>query len=309
LAGGLLHESAARLLPAAFRSSKSYSVFVQQALDMAVHDFGGVATAETEAATAAAEEEAFLARKAVGGLLDIAGVATLHLSPMTVLAVFSDMAYGSGHYLQQLSAELKKQGVIDQQSAVDNVADLLTALRTASDQATDTLDRPPINLEGFRETVNQTRRSLEEIDPSRLIPEAEITRLWSEMESTAREADVGILDVSTTMTLFTLNRMSLATRGAFSSITVAGNLFEQHVLAHYVDALQEIHTTGFYRTLQTASAPYLTAVWSNFSDDRDTWTEDFLSGRLWDRTLQTLRGWWSRPTEETPSAERDEPAS
>jgi len=226
-----------------------------------------------------------------------------------VPAIFSDMAYGTGHYLQQLSAELKQQGVIDQRSAVDNVTDLLTALRTASDQATDTLDRPPINLEGFRETVNQTRRSLQGIDPSQLVPQAEITRLWSEMESTAREADVGLLDVSATMTLFTLNRMSLATRGALSSITVAGNLFEQHIVDHYVEALQEIHTVGFYRTLQTASAPYLTAVWSNYADDRETWTEDFLSGRLLDRTLQTLRGWWNRPAETPSPAEGDDPPS
>ena len=42
MVGGLVHESAARLIPTAFRSSRSYSTFVQQALDMMVHDVGGV---------------------------------------------------------------------------------------------------------------------------------------------------------------------------------------------------------------------------------------------------------------------------
>lgn len=293
LAGGLIHESAARLLPAAFRSSKSYTIFVQQALDMAVHDFGGVTSDEANAAEAPQTEEAILARKAVGGMLDIAGVATLHLSPMTVLAIFSDIAYGSGHYLKQLSAELKAQGVIDEQSAVDNVAGLLAALQKASDQATDTLDRPPINIAGLKQTIEQTRESVRGIDPSQLIPQSEITRLWSEMESAATKADVSLLDVSATMTLFAMNRLSLATRGALSTITVAGNLLDQHIFNHYADALTEIRTVGLYQTLRGASEPYLEAVWSNFGGDRATWTEDLLSGRLVDKTLNVVRGWWS----------------
>lgn len=296
LAGGLVHESAARLLPAAFRSSKSYTVFVQQALDMAVHDFGGVANDQADGAEEPQTDEAFLARKAVGGLLDVAGVATLHLSPMTVLAIFSDVAYGSGHYLQQLSAELKAQGVIDEQSAVDNVAGLLAALQKATDQATDTLDRPPINVEGLRQTIQQTRDAIRDIDPSSVIPQSEITRLWSEMEAAATQSNVSILDVSATMTLFALNRVSLATRGALSTITVAGNLLDQHILTHYTDALIEIRTVGLYQTLRGASAPYLEAVWSNFAGDRTTWTEDLLSGRLVDKTLNVVRGWWSTKT-------------
>ena len=49
---------------------------VQQALDMMVHDVGGV-QGEAEETN---EEEAKLAQKAVGGLLDVAGTATLHVS-------------------------------------------------------------------------------------------------------------------------------------------------------------------------------------------------------------------------------------
>ena len=41
--GGLVNETAGWLIPAAFRSSKTYGAFVQQALDMMIHDVGGVA--------------------------------------------------------------------------------------------------------------------------------------------------------------------------------------------------------------------------------------------------------------------------
>lgn len=303
MAGGIVHETAARLIPVAFRSSKSYAVFVQQALDMAVHDFGGVAARASGAddlAMSDASDEALLARKAVGGLLDVAGMATLHLSPMTVLAIFSDLAYGSGHYLRQLSAELKQQGVIEQGSSIDNVSDLLQALQQTSQQATDALDRPPINIEGLRQTIQQTRQALAGVDPAKLIPQSEIGRIWSEMESAAQQSDVGLLDVSATMTLFAMNRLTLVSRGALSSVTVAGNLLDQHIIGHYSDALVDIQTRGIYATLSEASAPYLDAVWENFSAQRTTWTEDLLTGRMIDRTWQSVRGWWTGPLRGKP---------
>ncbi len=300
VAGGLLHETAARLIPTAFRSSRSYALFVQQSLDMAVHDFGGVVTA-TPVNVEGTIEETQLARKAIGGMLDIASMSTLHLSPLTVLAAFSDIAYGSSFYLKQLSVELKKQGVIDPESSIDHVSDLLDALQKTGEQATGVLDQPPINIEGLRETIQHTRDSIADIDPTDVLPQSEIARMWSEMETAATAADVGLLDVSATMTMFAMNRLTLVSKGALSSVTVASNLLDQHVLSHYTDALREIREAGLYSTLSTASSPYLEAVWNNFDGERVTWTEDFLSGRMVERTLGSFRSWWAGETPAEPS--------
>ncbi|MCG8653176.1 MAG: hypothetical protein MI861_25270, partial [Pirellulales bacterium] len=227
--GGLVNESAARLIPAAFRSSRSYTVFVQQALDMMIHDVGGVKNPNA----AEADEETQLAQKAIGGLLDVAGAATLHLSPMTVLAVFNDLAYGSGHYLKKLSEELKKEGIIDSQSSIDHVADLITALQQTSGKAADTVDAPPISLEGINTTIADLRKEINQVDPRKLIPQAEVERMWNEMEEAAQKADVGLWDVSATMTMFAMNRVSLTTRGALSTVNVAGSLFDEHIIQHY----------------------------------------------------------------------------
>lgn len=305
VAGGLLSETASRLIPTAFRSSRSYSLFIQQSLDMAVHDVGGVGAAgsqraaEADAARQAAQQEAdfdqnMLARKAVGGMLDIASMSTLHLSPLTVLAALSDVAYGSSYFLRQLGDELKRQGVIDQASSIDHVSDLLDALQDAGGQASETLDQPPINLQGLRDTIDQTRQAVGKIDPVRLIPQAEIERMWGEMEAAAEEANVSLLDVGGTMTMFAMNRLTLATRGALSTVSVAGNLIDQHVLSHYGDAITEIRREGLYTTLSTVSTPYLEAVWRNFDNDTVTWTEDFLSGRLLTRTFDSVRSWWAK---------------
>ncbi|MEM9587453.1 MAG: hypothetical protein AAGA03_09230 [Planctomycetota bacterium] len=300
IVGGLVNESAARLIPASFRSSRSYSTFVQQALDMMVHDIGGVhrsdalpESGDEQASQAAMSQETLLARKTVGGLLDVAGAATLHLSPMTVLAVFNDLAYGSSHYLKLLSEELKREGIIDQESSIDRVSDLVDALGKTSGTAAEAFDTPPISLEGLNSTISQLTSELATVDPRNLIPQSEITRMWQEMEGAATKADVGLWDISTTMTMFAMNRITLTSRGALSTINVAGNLFDQHIVQHYSDALTEIGTNGLYETLSVASAPYFEAVWHNFDDGRETWTEDLINGKLIGQAWTSVRGWWS----------------
>jgi hypothetical protein len=293
IVGGFVNETAARLIPTAFRSSRSYSVFIQQALDMMVHDVGGVKNPNQDESAA---QESKLAQKAVGGLLDVAGAATLHLSPMTVLAVFNDIAYGSGHYLKQLSEELKREGIIDSESSIDHASDLVDALRLTSSKAADAIDTPPISLDGLTETISQLREEIGKVDPTKLIPQSEVQRLWGEMEQAATQADVGLWDVSTTMTMFAMNRISLTTRGALSTITVAGNLFDEHIINHYSDALDEIGEHGLYATLSDASTPYLEAVWENFDEGRETWTEDLVTGRMFGKAWESVRGWWQGDT-------------
>jgi hypothetical protein len=300
IAGGLVNETSARLIPAAFRSSRTYTVFVQQALDMMIHDVGGVKNAKQDDAS---EEEVQLAQKAVGGLLDLAGAATLHVSPLTVLAVFNDLAYGSGYYLNQLSEELKREGIIGSESSIDHVSDLIEALRAASSKAADTVDKPPISIDGLTDTITQLRDEIGKVDPSKLIPQTEVQRIWGEMEQAATKADVGLWDVSTTMTMFALNRISLTSRGALTTINVAGNLLDEHIFSHYSEALDEIGEKGLYSTLSDVSAPYTEAAWKNYDDDRDTWTEELVTGRMFSKAWQGVRGWWQGDDKESQSQE------
>ncbi|TWT50478.1 hypothetical protein Pla22_32210 [Rubripirellula amarantea] len=317
IVGGIVGESAARLIPAAFRSSKSYDVFIQQALDVMIHDVGGVAkpgvaksgdgsnghstsTPEqtTDATKADAAQESQLARKAIGSLLDVAGGATLHLSPMTVLAVFNDVAYGSSVYLNKLTAELKREGVIDESSTIHHAADLIEAMRSSSTRASGALEAPPISIDAMQQTIAEIRQEVAKVDPRTLLPQGEIERMWLEMESAATASDASLWDVSATMTMFAMNRVTLTTRGALSSVRVAGNLLDEHLVQHYFDALSEIREQGLYETLSNASAPYVEAVWQNFEAERETWTVEILTGRVFGKAWSQVREWWSSDGEE-----------
>ena len=288
--GGLVHETSGWLLPAAFRSSKTYSAFVQQALDMMIHDVGGV----HNAVAGPNAEEAALAQKAVGGLLDLAGTATLHLSPITVLAVFGDVAYGSSHYLKRLSEEMKREGIIDESSSIDHVSDLVDALEKTGARASVTANAPPLSVDAMTESIKQITGELKNVDPRKLIPQGELERMWTEMEDAAGKANVGIWDVSTAMTMFAIDRLSLSTRGALSTVRVAGSLLDEHFLSHYSDALVSISERGFYETLSESSEPYLEAAWHNFDSSRETWTEELITGRMPKRFWDQFAGWFRR---------------
>jgi hypothetical protein len=174
------------------------------------------------------------------------------------------------------------------------------ALQLTSNRAADAVDTPPISLDGLTETIAELREEINKVDPRNLIPQAEVQRLWGEMEQAARKEDVGLWDVSTTMTMYALNRVSLTTRGALSTVTVAGSLFDEHIIGHYGEALDEISKQGLYETLSVVSTPYVEAVWENFEDDRETWTEELVTGRLIGKAWESVRGWWQGDEDPQP---------
>ncbi len=289
VAGGALRESAALLVPQAFQDSKTYSILVAETLKFLTEDVGGVksdAEDETEPAV-----DDYVARKAVGNFVEMAGLATLHVSPMMLLAVVSDVAYGSQTYLNELTEELKREGVIDEDSTIDRASDLLSAVSNASGVAASAFNTPPISIDGLREMIEQTTSAVSEIDPKQILPQAEVERMWGDMQAIASKEEVSVFEVSSAMALHSLDRVASVGRGALSSTRAAGRLFDRHVIDHYRTALTDIEQKGYYATLAETSQPYIDAVWTNFSTDKTTITEDLLSGKLVGQASKAVGRW------------------
>lgn len=297
MVGGVVNESATLLVPQAFRDSTTYRKFVQQMMDMVNQDVGGVQRKPTEAGgegtpPESAQTENYVAKKTVGTFLDLAGMATLHLSPITLLAITSDLAYGSTTYLKALAVELKKEGVIAEDSSINNTAELLEAVANASSQTTDSLDTPPLSVDGLRETIEQTRNRLAEIDPTQLLPQSEIKRLWDDMQGLARKEHVNLFEISSAMTMYSLNQVSTVTKGALTTVRVTGNLLDQHIFDHYWQAAVKIGQAGVYCVAAESGRPYVDALWYNFSSDRPTLTEDLVSGKMIGKVWQGMSAWF-----------------
>lgn len=288
--GGVIRETAGLMVPQAFQDSRSYRMFITQMLDFVAQDVGGVRHPANEAS---APIENFVAKKAVSNFVELAGMATLHVSPLTLLAVLSDVAYGSKTFLQELSDELQRQGLVDSQSTIHNTADLLDAISRASGQTASAFDMPPLDIAGLRETVEKTRVALGEIDPTKIIPQEEIARIWKDMRDLAEQQHVDLFQIASAMTMYTLKGMGTGVQGALTTVRISHLLMDRHILGHYRTALQEIRQQGVYAVVKTASQPYLEAVWYNFQSTRPTITDDLVSGRLAGKAWEGLRGWFS----------------
>ena len=83
LVGGVLRESASLLVPRSFQNSRTYGVMVRQMLDFLVHDVGGVEQQQGTASSTAGVDN-YVARKTVGNFVDMASLATLHISPLVI---------------------------------------------------------------------------------------------------------------------------------------------------------------------------------------------------------------------------------
>lgn len=287
LVGGTLRESAAVVLPDALRNARTYQIFIGQMLDFVAEDVGRIGVPHA----AKDRPDDYLARKTVGNFVDLTSLATLHLSPMLLLAVVSDVAYGSKTYLHELAEELQKRGVISDASAIQRIDDLLEQVADASNQAATTLDQPPLSAEGLKETVLQTRETLARIDVAKVLPERELAAIWNDMQAAARKQGVSAFNVSGLMALGSLRNVAKIGNGALSTAQVAGTLLNRHVLSHYRAVLGDINEAGFYPTLSATSRPYLQAAWGNFSSQRLTLTESFLSQGGAQRTWRKAKRW------------------
>jgi len=281
MAAGAAKETAALLIPQSFQSAKTYELVVTNSLSFLTENIGGVA-AKPGAETAGDD---FMARKAVGNFVDLAGMATLHVSPVWLLAIVSDVAYGSSSYVRELADELQSQGLIDDSSSIHHVDDVLDAIQSSSGNAASLFDTPPLSVDQLRETLNKTRESITAVDYTGVLPEAELRNYWNEMREISDKHGVSLLGVSGALAMNTLGKLETAARGTLTGVRVVGGLFNRHVIGHYMTSLKTVRSKGLFDTVRETSGPYVSAVWNNFADDKPTWTEDVISGKL------AIRGW------------------
>ena len=285
LVGGTLRESAALLLPATVRDARTYRAFIGQMLDFMAEDMGGV---ERSPKAGQDRVDGFVARKTVGNFVELTSLATIHMSPLLILALVADVAYGSQAYLREFADELEERGVIEDGSAIQRTDDLLEALAGASDQMAQTFDTPPLSIDGLRETIQQTRASLQQVDIATVLPEVELANLWQGIRDTASREGISALDVSGLIALSSIERVGRLRDGVLSSVRVAGTLLDRHVIDHYREVLADVDERGFYASFRAAGRPYAEAAWRNFKTDQRTLTENFIEGGGLKRMAQSL---------------------
>jgi hypothetical protein len=296
LSAGAARELAGLLVPQAFKDSASYKLAIDNSLGFLTETIGGVPNRAAPAEAASAEAGEQMARKAVGNFIDLAGLATLHVSPMWMLAVVSDVAYGTGTFTRELALELQAQGVIDDAATIHHVDDILAAVQRTCGTAAGTFDRPPLSIDELKRTIDDARRDLSEADVRRLIPETELRRYWAEMQAVATAEHVTLLGVSAAITMQAFGKAKAAGQSTLIGARVAGGILNRNVVTHYREALTRIGEQGLFASVRESYGPYVTAVWGNFSREKSSWTEQVLDPGNASRLVGRVTGMWRRET-------------
>lgn len=322
-AGGVLRESARVAVPDSMKGSKLYTLAVEKMLGTLVEDVGGLKAAagpggapgtdrivspespvcaESEppppgsgatssAAPSVPPDESRPLRMAVANVVDLAGMSTLHLSPLWIFAIVSDVALGAKTYLRALVGELKTQGVLDESRAIETVDDLLESIQGASGRLADKLEAPPLTVEELRRSVEEVRSGAKSVDLLKLYPASEIDRVWSEIEAIATKEGCSIFEVASAMGMMALGRVSRVGRGVYGSVKVGFDLLDDNVFEHYARSLARLREKGYYETVAETFEPYLRGLKALFEARGDSYTEELLTGRSFRRLWAALKRW------------------
>ena len=230
----------------------------------------------------------------MGNFVDLAGMATLHLSPIWVFAVVSDVAYGSKTYLRELAVELQERGLIKDSATIHRVDDLLAAIQVTTAETASLISTPPLSVEQLKLSIEATRSAIAAADNVQFRPRRKCTHIGTRCAPFPKKEGVSLLGVSGVLTMHMLAKVEIVAQGALVGVEVAGGLLNRSILAHYVDGLHTIHEQGFYHLVRSSATPYTRAVWRNFAAQNETWTTKIVTGRLFAKLWKSRALPWTR---------------
>lgn len=249
--GGAVHETAELVLPRFARRSRLYEATAKNLLRIAIELVGSVERPLEEHAPDADE---LAKRKAAGNALELGSIAAFGFSPLWLLAAAADVAHGSRVYLETLTAELQRAGVLREGAEIETVDDLLGALEGASGTTARLVDIPPLELSQLRRTLGELRASAGELPRP-----AELAALYQGLRRTAARERRPLLDVSAGMGL------------AF--LTSARRVGRDHLVVPYGEDWEPLRREGFAGYARRIAGPYAAALAGHFDPERTSWTE------------------------------------
>ena len=249
--GGAVHEAAELVLPRFARRSRLYEATAKNLLRIAIELVGSVERPLEQHAPAADE---LAKRKAAGNALELGSIAAFGFSPLWLLAAAADVAHGSRVYLEALTAELRRAGVLREGAEIETVDDLLGALEGASGTTARLVDIPPLELSQLRRSLGELRASAGELPR----PD-ELAALYRGLRRTAARERRPLLEVSAGMGL------------AF--LTSARHVGRDHLVAPYGEDWEPLRREGFAAYARRVAGPYGAALAGHFDPERPSWTE------------------------------------
>lgn len=257
LIGGLIYEVTEVLLPGWLRRTRLYQAIIAGLLRIVVEFVGGVSGVLPPDDVTGQE---LVLRKAAGTGIEFAGLLAIGWSPLWLFAVAADLTSGTRTYLRALVTELKRDGVLASDAKITSVEDLLNTLEGTTGLMAETLDEPPLNVDGMRSSWQGLRGRATEL------PDAEhLAKIYAEMQQVTEQEDTSLKEVST-----------LIATGALRAGIQVGQI---HIFDYYRYALHTINEEGLHGYTRRVTRPYLAAARGHLDPRNKTHTERLLQRR------------------------------
>jgi hypothetical protein len=266
------------LIPEPLRNTNTYTSIVGNAQRFLIEKVAEVQGVYAQSKQTLPQD--FVQRSVAGNIISTAGVLSIHLSPLWVFALASDVADGSKEYLGRLVKELKESKVLDENTDVKNVDELLDAVASAGKHSAQVFDLPPVNTEQITKLREQITSGYARVfqGATNLLPRMD--DLWKKMEGLAMRDNVAMESVVGLMTVDLGRTAGRTVDAAFAVGNVTADLISEKILQSYGETIDRMQRQGVVSCMEEAAKPYLQAISGHLSTDKQSWTEWAL-GKLW----------------------------
>jgi hypothetical protein len=277
VAGGLLQQTGELAIPASIRRTRLYRSLVEMTLRFLVERIGqvdGVFPGEEKLA------DDFLIRRTAGNGLELAGILVFRASPVWVLAALADVSGAGRHLIQEITAKLSEEGLLEPGARFETVDELLNGLERTSARMAEAINTPPLDVQGLRDEWQQIRKEARTIP----VPDIRIlTENWRHLQQEASAQNRSLFEVSSLLALSAVRSLPERVRwlGKASGLAArrGGEVLGANLLGHYDATLKQLRQTGFRSYLAQEMRPYLRAAARQFSPGHVSSTERWLDRR------------------------------
>jgi hypothetical protein len=277
LSAGLVREIGNVTLPRAVRQTRLYQTMVESTLRFLVEQVGQVDGAYPAEGKLA---ENFLLKRALGDGIDLAGLAAFHASPVWVLAALADISGAGRQLIDEISASLKDEGLLDRDSSFESVDQILDGLERTAGQLATSIRFPPLDIPGLRKEWGALKESVRMIPPRSLPSPGLVREQWDDLRHEAAGQGRTVLELSSLIAISTVRSVpgSLLwlSRCARTATLRTGQFFAAGLFDHYRSTLKEIRETGYLAYWTREFRPYLRAAALQFSLSHKSLTERLL---------------------------------
>jgi hypothetical protein len=274
---GLVKGVSDLLLPEAVRHAKIYQVLLKKNLRYLIQEVGDVKNVYAQSTEVPSH---YVARKFVGNFMELTGILTLHASPVWILALISDISGGAKTFLREFAESLKEEGLLDPQTDVDTVDQLLKGLQSVSGKIADQVDTPPLSAQELRQTLQYLREEAQAFKLQSTLKHEDVDSMFEEMKDVARKEQRSLYEISAAMAMSAMNELERSGRRAVTGLRVGQALLDRTILKYYARALKDLSRLGYYRHVARSSKPYLRAIRRHLAWRNITWTERYFLSRL-----------------------------